>query len=138
MSNLTPKEVRKLWVEALESGKYKQGKMRLKRTDAGEDRYCCLGVLCDLAAKHGICDESREDYAGNWVFDYKTYTPPTSVLNWIGLASDSGVFRTDDDVRPRSLTSTNDKSSDFSKVIEIIKSEPEGLFLPDPVEVAGG
>lgn len=37
------------WIEALRSGKYKQGKGQLKQ----DDRYCCLGVLqeitnCDL------------------------------------------------------------------------------------------
>lgn len=137
MSKLTPKEVRKLWVEALESGKYKQGKMCLKRTDEEGDRYCCLGVLCDLAAKHGICGEFRDDYAGNWVFDYKKYAPPTSVLNWAGLESDIGIFGSYGP-QQSSLAGINDNSSDFSAVIEIIKSEPEGLFLPDPVEVAGG
>lgn len=137
MSNLTPKEVRNLWVEALESGEYKKGRMRLKRTYGEDDRYCCLGVLCDLAAKHGVCGEFREDFAGNWECDYKTYTPPTIVLNWAGLETESGVF-IDRDGCYRSLSGVNDNSIDFSKVIEIIKSEPERLFLPDTVEAAGG
>lgn len=37
-------EIKKQWVEALRSGKYKQGKFKLKRND----QYCCLGVLCDI------------------------------------------------------------------------------------------
>lgn len=40
-------KVKNLWVEALRSGKYKQGKLALKT----EDGYCCLGVLCDIYAK---------------------------------------------------------------------------------------
>jgi hypothetical protein len=38
--------LKKKWVEALRSGKYKQGQQRLRTTD---DCYCCLGVLCDVA-----------------------------------------------------------------------------------------
>src|SRR5690606_17757269 len=35
------------WIQALESGKYKQGLCVLKRPD---DYYCCLGVLAELHA----------------------------------------------------------------------------------------
>lgn len=37
-------EVKKQWVDALRSGKYKQGKGMLRSYD---DKYCCLGVLLD-------------------------------------------------------------------------------------------
>lgn len=37
-------EVKTKWIQALRSGKYKQGFGVLR----GEDCYCCLGVLCDL------------------------------------------------------------------------------------------
>ena len=45
----TPKEVLELWVKALESGEYKQGHQLLNK----DNEFCCLGVLCDLAAKDG-------------------------------------------------------------------------------------
>lgn len=35
----------KEWVEALRSGKFKQGKGYLK----ADDCYCCLGVLCEIS-----------------------------------------------------------------------------------------
>jgi hypothetical protein len=38
------KDVKKLWIDALRSGKYQQGKFALNY----QDRFCCLGVLCDL------------------------------------------------------------------------------------------
>lgn len=38
------KEYKKKWIEALRSGNYKQGKFALKR----DNRYCCLGVLCNI------------------------------------------------------------------------------------------
>lgn len=40
------KDLKKKWVKAPRSGKYKQG-FRCLRTDDG--RYCCLGVLCKVA-----------------------------------------------------------------------------------------
>lgn len=66
-SKMNPK-IKKKWVKALRSGKYKQGRGGLltkKNTewdprDAAfekglvwpkQDQYCCLGVLCDVAGK---------------------------------------------------------------------------------------
>jgi len=37
-------EVKAAWLEALRSGKYVQGTGRLHKGD----KYCCLGVLCDV------------------------------------------------------------------------------------------
>lgn len=36
----------KEWVDALRSGKFKQGQSVLYNPD--QDAYCCLGVLCEL------------------------------------------------------------------------------------------
>lgn len=38
-------EIKLKWVNALRSGKYDQGKGRLKDD---ENKFCCLGVLCDV------------------------------------------------------------------------------------------
>jgi hypothetical protein len=37
-------EVKTKWIQALRSGKYKQGQAYLREGEY----YCCLGVLCDL------------------------------------------------------------------------------------------
>lgn len=39
------KELKQQWIEALRSGKYKQGKGVLRTFS---DHFCCLGVLCDV------------------------------------------------------------------------------------------
>jgi hypothetical protein len=41
------KKMKKIWLKALRSGKYKQGRKYLCQTVNGEDRYCCLGVLAN-------------------------------------------------------------------------------------------
>lgn len=53
---LKPNKARiKLWVKALRSGKYKQGKHRLMRVNpvTHERQYCCLGVACLVARQNG-------------------------------------------------------------------------------------
>lgn len=40
-----------LWTQALESGKYKQGKSLLWQKG---NKYCCLGVACVIAQETGV------------------------------------------------------------------------------------
>lgn len=81
-------EIKARWIAALRSGEYKQGQNKLSiREPGGTTTYCCLGVLCDLAAKEGI---------GGWVGDKpldfeaggvgSTYSPPSAVTEWAGLS----------------------------------------------------
>lgn len=44
-----PREFAEKWIEALESGEYKQGNGMLAiDTELGEKQYCCLGVACRI------------------------------------------------------------------------------------------
>ena len=58
------------WLAALRSGEYKQGTQILKSI---ENKFCCLGVLCDLVAK-----EYPEDFRwegpseGSWFNEFST------------------------------------------------------------------
>lgn len=78
------------WVEALESGNYRQTTSYLARpilggTDMG---YCCLGVLCDLAVKEGVIPEPVMTYDEDsrvLSFDGATRDLPLSVFEWAGL-----------------------------------------------------
>lgn len=42
------KALKAKWLEALRSGRYKQGKSRLRNN---KDEFCCLGVLCDISGQ---------------------------------------------------------------------------------------
>lgn len=41
-------EVKLMWILALRSGRYVQGSQSLRRFVGNEDKFCALGVLCDL------------------------------------------------------------------------------------------
>lgn len=84
-------EVKKLWVEALRSGKYNQSQNQL-RTDAG---FCCLGVLCHLGLEAGVNGEWEKRYASGsdslelsiilhskFLFSGARYNPPEEVSKW--------------------------------------------------------
>jgi hypothetical protein len=83
------------WVAALRSGEYQQGRNFL-RTDEG---FCCLGVLCDLAAKASIGVYWSEPTAAP-TLDGRVYDDvqaccdstgllPAAVMCWAELDTDS-------------------------------------------------
>ena len=48
---MTPEQIanRKIWTDALRSGKFEQGKLELCNTDKdGQKKYCCLGVANEV------------------------------------------------------------------------------------------
>lgn len=53
-------EIAEKWINALESGEYKQTKGKLQ----DQNGYCCLGVLCDLAIQEGVIPSpiSEQDF----------------------------------------------------------------------------
>ena len=84
-------EVKKKWLEALRSGKYKQGRWALRN---GDNEYCCLGVLCEVARREGVIPNPRsigkgEDktYIYGKGFDREGSILPRGVTGWAGLSN---------------------------------------------------
>jgi hypothetical protein len=50
------------WIDALRSGKYAQGTHNLRTVD---DKFCCLGVLCDVIDKNNWERSSNLGYMWN-------------------------------------------------------------------------
>ena len=73
------KRIKKLWVKALRSGKYKQGRGRLRRRSGSVVTYCCLGVLCEVAKSEGVISR----YTGSDGF------PIDKILKWAELPDDN-------------------------------------------------
>lgn len=90
------KEVRAKWISALRSGKYEQGYHYLN----AYDKFCCLGVLCEIAVEEGVTIKVNGPYGqGNTVNAYKDGTGlrdgalGDNVCKWAGLKiSDSVGF----------------------------------------------
>jgi len=78
--------VKEQWIEALRSGKYRQGKHVLRDK---EDKFCCLGVLCDLYRKetgHGDWGESLDNYVfGSGSDNTRSSFLTEEVADWAGL-----------------------------------------------------
>lgn len=112
-------KVKRRWIQNLRNRKYKQG-TRMLRT--ANDKFCCLGVLCDLYIN------SKEGKANNikWDMDEDSQqrgpdiaringAPPACVREWAGLpADDDGMDKIIDD-----LVTMND--TDGKKFYQIAK-----------------
>ena len=83
-------ELRQEWIRRLRSGEYEQGKGCLNRFD----RYCCLGVLCELLSEQGLvekhkCPRDSAVYYRHGGFGSQTQLPGTS-NELIGLVRPDG------------------------------------------------
>jgi hypothetical protein len=116
-------EVKALWVEALRSGNFKQGRNLLRSMD---DSYCCLGVLCELAHQAGVipAPEPSTKAGGDpiyYQYQDRTGFPPDDVKEWAGLSRNvSG------DINPEigELTRMNDaKRATFGEIANWIERE---------------
>lgn len=124
MSELT--EPQRLWVEALESGKYAQ------TTGCLQSRlgYCCLGV----AAK--VYQETTGNILPTKVSGLLkgsilggAFTP---VKQWLGLIDFAGQVTGTTFVGSNaytSLVSANDFGESFTDIAKTIRSKPKGLFI---------
>lgn len=87
--------VKKLWVDALRSGDYEQGTGALR---SSRDKFCCLGVLSDVAAKAGVIPPPVLSTAGyDYSYDGNIVGLGLNVQAWAGLDDwnpviDPGMF----------------------------------------------
>lgn len=79
---MTPK-LQKKWTKALTDGSHKQGQGLLRSADS---RFCCLGVLLDVAGFPWGRDVDGVYYCGR--SDNKRVFPSTYQLKKIGLSND--------------------------------------------------
>lgn len=114
------KEIQQKWTTALRSGDYTQDSGKL-RSRAG---YCCLGVLCELAAQEDVIPAAHvEESDDMYWYDGERQFLPYSVADWAGL-DDIDPFVRVDDVIHDTLSSLNDEGRTFGEIADIIE---EGL-----------
>lgn len=117
---MSDKKPRQLWVEALRSGEYHQARGQLQNVDA----YCCLGVACRVAEKHGVEVNQQLGF-----LDGTCLIAQPNVKEWLGLASGKG------DLKNVSLALLNDAERlSFSDIADIIEQNAGELFIEESGE----
>jgi hypothetical protein len=111
-------ELRNRWIAALRSGRYAQGKGYLRQDDMdGVARYCCLGVLCEVAGIEWVTpgnvttDDDDYGYMGatEWAPSFLGLPQPDDV--------DSGKM-TDQSL----LANMNDTNASFTEIADWIEA----------------
>jgi hypothetical protein len=135
-------EIKRQWTEALRSGRFPQGKDRLEelRYARSEDapggergkvtsRYCCLGVLCQLAVDAGVVERFVTDTSTGpgWVHygrNHEQYYLPPEVVRWAeleGTLGDRHHHRQDVMVNGTGLSHLNDEEVPFAAIADLIE-----------------
>lgn len=114
--------VKKAWIDALRSGKYKQANAMLRQYTPEGDKFCCLGVLCDIyrkIRKRGRWDkvDTERGYVDYINFhvnrtEAEDCTLPRTVRKWTGLEDAGPVNR---------LIKLNDNFSTFNEIADEIE-----------------
>jgi len=106
-------EIKRRWIEALRSDKYKQGKASLRGLD---DTFCCLGVLTDLyVQEHGKKWIERSNaFLTFFIFDGEGGVLPGSVIKWAGLNCENPV------IGDFNLATHNDEGKSFTEIADLI------------------
>lgn len=127
---LGPKQLQ--WVEALESGKYKQGQNKLKDLSLTAPTYCCLGVACEAlnlveTAHYDLCNTYQQlalHTSGGYIADEYQKTLEEFINHEI-LRREKVTL----EESFRSLVGLNDNLDlSFTEIAQIIRFAPKAFF----------
>lgn len=80
--------VKELWLAALRSGKYEQTTNMLHLKIDGKSKFCCLGVLCEIASTE--LDITVEEKKDKVFYDNEFNILSNKILKWAGLPRNIG------------------------------------------------
>lgn len=109
MANTQKERVIKL-IDALRSGKYKQGTGLLRPTCG---THCCLGVACDLSG----CDQWNK-LDEEFIYDDSSSLLPSSVMDFYGFRTKDGTHFLNG---PDTLVEMNDAYVPFPEIADRIE-----------------
>lgn len=136
--------IKQLWITALRSDEYPQGTGKLQ----GDGKYCCLGVLTDLACKAGIVseadgsyddDENSVGYVSRGPFNqgdlFEYFALPHEVSRWAGLPDNEPECKLPIEIQTKvgsdvsgathyTLVSLNDRALyTFDQIADVIEAQ---------------
>ena len=118
------KDIAKVWVDALRSGKYEQGSDYLCKNGM----HCCLGVLCELYINHtGDMKYSRVADGDDGDYDIVDYggdieVLPCEVMEWAEINTSTGKIYDDHaEFDFSSLAEMNDSGHSFNDLAKVIE-----------------
>jgi hypothetical protein len=119
-------EVKRMWVDALRSGNYRQDQWVLRRNVPSDKPVCCaLGVLCEIAVNAGVVERYCPDDRSLVMYgDGRAMkTLPREVMQWAGVRS-SEVMLEDQDGGEVSVSCLNDhENMSFEQIATIIEEQ---------------
>lgn len=107
--------LKKRWVEALRSGKYRQTDGVLRTADGKQRAFCCLGVLCDVMGANWRSKD--EDFATPYLDGRTLEADGEFYLN--SRALDLAGF---DNKTQKTLAGMNDDGVDFAHIADHIEA----------------
>ena len=120
-------EVKAQWIYALNSGEYQQTTKQL----FDGDKFCCLGVLCDLYSKEH--DEEWEhrysefDNRDRWYFYDQGEVLPDVVMDWAGLSKENPTLALTEPESQETvfadIAGLNDSGYNFKELSNYIKEQ---------------
>ena len=118
----------KTWLKNLRSGEYEQGTGNLCTTEVGVDRFCCLGVACDVLLNDTWTEGNHphdwsigplvwhDDIEFGGGVNSTSCMPGPKHLKKMGLDSETAA----------NLATMNDNGADFKEIAEWIEKNLEG------------
>lgn len=117
-------EVKAKWVAALRSGRFKQGREALRDC---EDNFCCLGVLCEIAAEEHITARSQSHPNDAYRYGVEgshrsLFFLPFEVIRWSGLGAVNPTVQYNGETK--SLIDLNDGLAlPFPQIADLIEAQ---------------
>lgn len=123
------KRVRLKWIRALESGKYKQTRGKLKSRNGS---FCCLGLLCELYRKEHLRAtwEPCVVPGGSPTFLGNSGTLPPEVTSWagfVGRCTDNPSIATRGTQHISAVDANDDHKYSFKKIAKAVRENVKGV-----------
>lgn len=113
------KQIKKVWIDALRSGKYKQGKEAMYE----DGTHCCLGVLAEIYATAELGMPTKDaranmpalclGYTVGWYDEEHDEFPATPIRSWAGIKF----------ITVKKLASMNDDGKTFTEIADYIEKK---------------